>query len=245
MTHWPALDDACGSAEHVPALLDRFEADPGGVWSELMDHLCPHLDTAYPASYAALPRLAETATTCAPDHLRRVLLAAGAIAACAPGHAQPGGPLEVFAAPLAVLHRLTDEALRTTQEEQDYVDLLQCLLSFEGAEVWDRCLEGLHTGEYEVDCPYCGVNVSVVFGEHGCYCASGDDMEPQDAATSPPRPARPDALDGLARRLHARALADGHEPVARAVTYLFGHAACPDCGTVFPVADRVTARWIP
>jgi hypothetical protein len=50
MTDWSTLTDACGSAEHVPGLLDRFEADPSGVWSEMMDHLCPQLDKAFPAS---------------------------------------------------------------------------------------------------------------------------------------------------------------------------------------------------
>ena len=79
MTDWSALTDACGSAEHVPALLDRFEADPNGVWSELMDHLCPQLDTAFSASFAALPRLAEIATAVGPEILVGVLLAAGAI----------------------------------------------------------------------------------------------------------------------------------------------------------------------
>ncbi|WP_405768651.1 hypothetical protein [Streptomyces sp. NBC_01538] len=76
MTDWSTLSDACGSgsAEHVPALLDRFKSDPSGTWSELMDHLCPQLDTAFSASFAALPRLAELASGCGAEDRRWVLL---------------------------------------------------------------------------------------------------------------------------------------------------------------------------
>lgn len=91
MTDWSALQDACGGAAHVPALLERFADDPSDVWSELMDHLCPQADTAYSASYAALPRLAGIAATCRTEHLGGVLLAAGAIVACAPGRPGPRG----------------------------------------------------------------------------------------------------------------------------------------------------------
>lgn len=92
MTDWSTLTDACGPAEHVPALLDRFEADPSGVWSELMDHLGPQLDTAFTAGFAALPRLAGIATACGPEDLAWVLLAAGAIASCASGPSDPDSP---------------------------------------------------------------------------------------------------------------------------------------------------------
>ncbi|MFE4517888.1 hypothetical protein ACFRMQ_27285 [Kitasatospora sp. NPDC056783] len=252
MTNRPSLHDACGPAGHVPALLERFAADPGGRWSELTDHLCPYPDTAYPASFAALPHLARTATATArtPGRLHPVLLAAGAITARAAPHGTPGGPLERFAAPIAVLHRLTDQALRTTHREQPYTEPLQCLLSFEGVEVRDRCLEGLHTGEYDIDCPHCGVHPCAAFHTEGVFHTGGafrtaDDDTGQDTDRTPPRPAAPHALEGLARRLRERALADGHEGPARAVTYLFGHASCPHCATAFSPAERVAARWIP
>ena len=45
-------------------------------------------------------------------------------------------------------------------------------------------------------------------------------------------------------RIHtAQAMADGAETLAHGVRYLFGRAACPDCGTDFSVAERVTG-WI-
>ncbi|MGW3106692.1 hypothetical protein [Streptomyces sp. NPDC001100] len=244
MTDWSTLTDACGSAEHVPGLLDRFEANPSGVWSELMDHLCPQLDTAFTASFAALPRLAEIGNSGSPETLGSVLLAAGAIAACSPGRAEPGSPLTVFADPIAVLHELTDRRLSQTAEAGEYVNLLQALLSFEGVEIWDRSLDGLQAGEYEVDCPDCGVNMFVVIGQDESFCCT-DDYAIQEVQKSPLYPARVQELAGLSQRLFTRTLADGQEGLAQGVRYLFGRAACPDCGTDFSVAERVVAGWIP
>ncbi|MFF4308362.1 hypothetical protein [Streptomyces sp. NPDC001601] len=244
MTDWSTLTDACGSAEHVPGLLNRFEADPSGVWSELMDHLCPQLDTAFTASFAAIPRLAEIATAGSSETAGWVLLAAGAIAACSPGLTEPGSPLTVFSAPIAVLHDLTDRRLSQTVESEEYVNLLQALLSFEGVEIWDRCLDGLRSGEYEVDCPYCGVNVFVVVGEDDSFCCT-DDYALREVQKSPLKPARTQQLDGLPRRLFTRAMADGQEGLAHGLRYLFGRTACPDCQTDFAVAEQVVAGWTP
>ncbi|OEJ36355.1 hypothetical protein [Streptomyces agglomeratus] len=244
MTDWSTLTDACGSAEHVPALLDRFETDPSGVWSELMDHLCPQLDTAFTASFAALPRLAEIARACSPETLGGVLLAGGAIVSCSPGLSDPDSPLTVFSAPIAVLHDLTDRRLSQTAGAEEYVHLLQALLSFEGVEIWDRSLDGLQAGEYEIDCPCCGVTMFVVIGQDDSFCCT-DDYALQEVQKSPLQPARTQQLEGLPRRLFRRTLADGHESLAHAVRYLFGRAVCPDCGTEFSVAERVVAGWSP
>ncbi|TPQ20230.1 hypothetical protein [Streptomyces sporangiiformans] len=202
-------------------MLDRFEADPSGCWSELMDHLCPQLDTAFTASFAALPRLAELASSCDTADRRWVLLAAGAITSCAPSGEDV---FEVFSAPIADLHQFADQCLRETREAEDYIYLLQALLSFEGIEIWDRWLEGLHTGEYEVGCPQRGVSMFI---------------------KAPLRPASRDELDRPAARLHERTLADGQAALAGRLPYLFGQADCPDCLTVFPVADQVAAQWRP
>lgn len=244
MTDWSTLTDACGRADHVPALLDRFEADPGEVWSELMDHLCPQLDAAFTASFAALPRLARIAAGCDQEALAWVLLAAGAIAACAPGPGEPEGPLTAFAVPIAVLRDLTDRRLSRAADTEEYVNLLQALLSFEGVQIWDRCLDGLHSGEYEVDCPHCGVEVFVVIGPDDSFCCS-DDYALREVPKSPLRPAAATELAGLPLRLFTRATADAQQRVAHAVRCLFGRALCPDCGTDFPVAERVAAAWIP
>ncbi|MFJ6651087.1 hypothetical protein ACIQPS_36335 [Streptomyces sp. NPDC091290] len=82
--------------------------------------------------------------------------------ACAPSDSDM---CEVFSAPIGHLQRLTEQCLDESGDPQNYVYLLQCLLSFKGVESWDRCLESLQTGECEIDCPYCGVNMFIVIGE--------------------------------------------------------------------------------
>lgn len=124
------------------------------------------------------------------------------------------------------------------------MNLLQALLSFEGVEIWDRSLDGLQTGEYEVDCPHCGVNMFVVTGQEDSFSCT-DDYALQEVQRSPLQPARVQELAELPQRLFTQAMADGQEGLAHGVRCLFGRAACPDCGTGFSVAERVVARWIP
>ncbi|MGW2564188.1 hypothetical protein ACWCXB_34275 [Streptomyces sp. NPDC001514] len=244
MTDWSKLSDARGSAEGVPALLDRFETDPRGVWSELMDRLCPMLDTAFSASFAALPRFVEIAAGREPDERRWALFAAGPIVACARRSAEGVAAREVYSSEIAELSRLTEECLRMPLDMEDYVGLLQAALAFEDVEVWDECLDNLAQGEYEVDCPHCGVNLFIVIGDDGSFSCS-DDYALQDVEKTPLRPTDPAGLEGLAKRLHDQAVADGQPVLAQRLQYLFGQAACTDCGTVFSVADRVVANAMP
>ncbi|MFC5637224.1 hypothetical protein [Streptomyces bullii] len=244
MTDWSKLSDAHGSAEGVPALLDRFEADPRGVWSELMDRLWPMLDTAFSASFAALPRFAEIAADRNPEERRWVLFAAGPIVACARRSVDGVAARAVYSSQIAELSRLTEECLRLPLEMEDYVGLLQAGLAFEDVEVWDEHLDNLAQGEYEVDCPYCGVNLFIVMGADGFFSCS-DDYALGVVEKTPLRPTAPAELEGLAKRLHHQALADGQPALAQRVPYLFGQAACTDCGTVFSVADRVVANATP
>ena len=86
----------------------------------------------------------------------------------------------------------------------------------------------------------------MVIGERGFFttsddCALSDDQV--EAETKPLRPAHPEELDGIGRRLHDTALADGQRDVAAALTYVFGDGTCPDCDTDFSVAARISADW--
>ncbi|MEK2494472.1 hypothetical protein WN990_33490 [Kitasatospora purpeofusca] len=84
----------------------------------------------------------------------------------------------------------------------------------------------------------------MVIGQDDYFCCS-DDYALREVGKSPLRPVRNQELDGLPQRLFTRAMADGQESLAHGIPYLFGQAACPDCGTDFPVAGRVAANWIP
>ncbi|MCG0062804.1 hypothetical protein L0F81_05795 [Streptomyces tricolor] len=238
MTDSPAPEAPYGSAADVPALLDRFAADPPGVWAELMDRLCPMLDTAFPESFAALPRLARIAAARPPAERRWVLAAAGPIVRCARWSAAGAAVRETHAAAIAELARLTDECLRPPLGMAEYAGLLQDALAFEGVAVWDECLERLAEGEYEVACPYCGVNLFLVIGDDGFFSCA-DDYALGEAERTPLRPADAALPAGPGARLYTRALADGQPAFAERLLYLFGQGACTHCGTEFAVADRV------
>ncbi|MFJ3334187.1 hypothetical protein [Streptomyces sp. NPDC086766] len=136
-----------------------------------------------------------------------------------------------YASEMSDLVQLTEEALQDRGLADDpaaYVHLLAALLSFEGVEVWGEQLDGLNDEEYEVPCPACSAENFIAFGEHGFFSTT-DSMYMNETAAqkSPLQPADASALEGLAQRLHSRALADGQTDVAHKLTYVFGEAR--DC----------------
>lgn len=110
--------------------------------------------------------------------------------------------------------------------------------------MWSEHLDGLNDEEYEVPCPACEAENFVAFGRYGCFSTT-DSMYMNDgpARKVPLHPAQPSALQGLARRLHTRALADGHPDLATKLTYVFGRATCAECDALFSVDAAVVSRW--
>ncbi len=243
MTNWSRLSHAYGSAEDIPALLDQIGSDPTAErWNDLWSALC-HQGSVYSASFAALPWLVGVAGTDDRNQAVNALTLAGAIMT---GADQPHGAGDVrakHAAELATLQSLAHEHLRTAGDRGEYAYLLESVLAFEGVVGWSENLAwGLTNEEYEVSCPGCEAGLFVVLGERGFFSASGDyALSDTHVKTQPLRPADPDALDGIGRRLHDIALADGRREVAAALTYVFGDATCPDCETDFSVAARISA----
>ncbi|MFI8266678.1 hypothetical protein [Streptomyces sp. NPDC085665] len=247
MTDWSQLTHAYGTAEDVPDLLRAAGPDPESpAWSELWSRLC-HQGTVYPASYAALPALAEKASRLtASERIMPLLLAASVIASTD----RPYGmldPKDAYASEIAELIELVEEALRhpsLADSPTRYVELLEALLAFEGVEVWGEELHGLSGEEFEVPCPACEAENFVVFGEYG-YFSTIDGFYMNEAAghRRELQPAAIFSLEGLAKRLHSRALTDGQHKVANALTYLFGSAYCAECDAPFRVDHAVEARW--
>ncbi|MFD6878556.1 MULTISPECIES: hypothetical protein [unclassified Streptomyces] len=245
MTDWSQLSHAYGSAEKIPTLLDRIASEPDAeLWSSLWSALC-HQGSVYSASFAALPWLAGVAAGDDGEQAVNALTLAGAIME---GADQPHGAGDVraeHAGEISTLLSLANEHLRTASERRKYIDLLEAVLSFEGVLEWSEALAwGLAMEEYEVPCPGCQSMLFIVVGERGFFSTSGDyALSADDLATTPLRPADPAGLDGIARRLHEVAVADGQREVAEALTFVFGHATCPDCERDFSVAGQVSAEW--
>jgi hypothetical protein len=182
----------------------------------------------YPASFAALPALTRMARDRSPAERQDPLVLAGAIAASSDRPYGDADAQQTHAAEIEELLHLTEEALRDPSLAEDpdtYVYLLQALLGFEGVGVWSEQLDGLNDEEYEVPCPECEAENFVAFGGYGHFSTT-DSMYMREgpARKLPLHPAEPSALRGLGRRLHSRALADGHPDVATKLTFVFGRA---------------------
>ena len=242
MTDWSKLRHAYGTAEDIPGLLDQLEPDLlTQAWDDLWSRLY-HQGGAYPASYAALPALTQKAREWPAGDRMGPLCLAGAIVSIGDRPYR-----QAYAAQITELAVLTEEALLEpglTGDLVAYVHLLQALLAFEGAGVWGRHLDGLLSEEYEVWCPHCEAENFIVFAKYG-YFSTLDNMYMKGIGGERLRlhPADPDALEGLAKRLQTRVLADGHSDLAEKLTYVFGTAQCPACGTLFPVDQAISARW--
>ncbi|GLW10306.1 hypothetical protein Misp01_54340 [Microtetraspora sp. NBRC 13810] len=244
MTDWSRLTHAHGSAENVPELLDQLVPDSrAAVWDELWSCIC-HQMTVYPASFAALPRLAEIARSWAPADRTMILSLCGSIVA---GARQPHGAGDVrmiHAAEIEELLRLTNETMHAAIDEDSFIYMLQAVLAFEDVPVWDEMLEQLLQGEYELEnCPGCGVHLLVAIGADGYFATSGDYAIEDDPAKGELAPAVPSELDHVARRMYDTAQSLGRENLTTRLLYLFGNATCPDCRTTFQVADQVIKQY--
>ncbi|MFE0511553.1 hypothetical protein [Streptomyces sp. NPDC058964] len=247
MTDWSQLHHAYGTAEDIPGLLDAVSPAPkDSGWADLWSRLC-HQGTVYSASYAALPALRDMARQWSPADRQMPLTLAGAIAASTDRPYEEQDPHVAYASEMSDLVQLTEEALRDpilANDPATYVYLLAALLSFEGDEVWGEQLDGLNDDEFEVPCPSCSTENFVAFGEYGFFSTTDSMyMNETTARKMPLQPADTSALEGLAQRLHSRALADGQTTVAHKLTYVFGKTQCAECDEVFSVAEAITTRW--
>ncbi|WRZ88673.1 hypothetical protein OHB54_06125 [Streptomyces sp. NBC_01007] len=248
MTDWSQLHHAYGTAEDVPGLLDAARPnaqDPS--WDELWSRLC-HQGTVYSASYAALPALTEMARQWSAVDRRMPLYLAGSIVASTDQPYGADDPQVTYASQISDLAQLTEEALQDpglTDNPTTYVDLLGTLLSFQGVEVWGEQFDGLNDEEYEVPCPTCDTENFIVFGEYGFFSTT-DSMYMRTSTSArqvPLRSQAPASFEGLAQKLHSRALTDGQPDIARKLTYVFGSAQCAECDAVFSVEEAIVAQW--
>lgn len=240
MTDWSQLSHAYGSAEDIPAMFDRLEAEPGDeIWNDLWSALC-HQGTAYSASFASLPRLATIAAGPDPANRLNAIFLAGAI--MTDETRSPGDTRDRYATEIAALLRIANDSLRSAADPNDYIDVLQSVLGLEGVPIWSEHLDGLNGSDYEAVCPSCETELFIVIRDDGYFSCSDDYALDEEAERTPLRPAYAMALDGIGRRLHDTAVGDGQQEVATRVTYLFGSTTCTACGTTFPTAERIVAN---
>lgn len=238
VTDWTQVVDAHGETERVPVLLDLVEREEAPeAWEELWDRLCLHGETVSPASFAALPRLADLAPATA-----QALELAGAIARGTLQH--PDGEVLLAGHPevLSRLRDLADQRLRSRPAEYDRV--FGDLLALVGQYHWSAALENFADDFYTVACPHCGAEVTIAIGDYGFYSAIRD-WDRGDVERRELLPAQVEELPDPGRWMHATAVRDRQQRIAEGIRYLFGRAECPTCASVFSVAESYTSANLP
>lgn len=223
------------------------------AWSDLWTDLY-HNGSLDSSHAVVLPALADLAEGDDADTAASAVCLAGALLVQADQRYESRNLRHRYAPEVARLLAAAHRWRKATVDRNDYCCSVEVILNLEGDIHWAQDLFwGVVEGEYELECPDPGgcATVWVVMGERGWFSTVDDDAVSGDVdgdgevevegATLPLRPADPDALDGLGRRLYELALSDGHEDVARALAHAFGEATCPECGEHFSVVGQVVA----
>jgi hypothetical protein len=229
-------------SDRLKALLEPAAADQDSqAWSDLWTELYHNgsLDVAHPFVLHTLADMAEgdkAGVAASALHL------AGALLVQADQRYETRNLRHQYAPEVARLLDAANRWRQVTDDRNDYCYLVEAVLNLEGDIHWAEALVwGVVNEEYELECPDpdgCA-SLWVIFGERGFFSAAEDDAHSDDVETFPLHPADPRALEGLGRRLYDLALADGHEEIARTLTYAFGEATCPECQQRFSVLGQV------
>ncbi|MFF5984947.1 hypothetical protein ACFY78_39520 [Streptomyces olindensis] len=239
----PRADDA--DSDRLKALLRRAATGRDGqAWSDLWTELY-HNGSLEVADPLVLPTLADMAETDRADVAAPALHLAGALLVRADMRYETRNLRNRYAPDVARLLDAANRWRQATADPDDYCHLVEAVLNLEGEIHWaEDLIWGLVGEEYELECPDpdgCAT-LWVILGERGFFSAGEDYGLSDDVQTFPLHPAAPHTLEGLGRRLHDLALADGHEKVARTLTYAFGEATCPECHRRFSVIEQIMAR---
>ncbi|MFF3951210.1 hypothetical protein ACFYYN_41380 [Streptomyces sp. NPDC001902] len=223
------MSDCRFDVDRVPELLARVERrDDPEAWKELGWRLVLEHDLVSPASFASLPRLVRLAA-----HSAEARALAGRILARAAGRHGCDDLPAGCAAVIAEFGEVLDRHLRS--RPADYLASFLALLAVRGEYHWANVLEGFTDDIIRVECPHCGVGVTIAVGGFGCYAQVWDGPE---EIRRDLRAADAGELTGTGRWMHGICVRDGQRALADGIAHLFGAAECPGCAGVFNVADE-------
>lgn len=226
-----------GSAADIPSLLDNAALTTdwaAPVWGELWGRLC-HQGTVTPASYAALPALAQMAKSRADVALDPAIFLAASIIASTDGPRE-ADVRSVYASQIGALRPVAEDKLELVQERVDVIYALEVVAAFEDLSVWQRELEGLVNEEVELDCPSCEDHLYLELVDGALVATTDPDVV---HGGQPVQQADPAELGTAEARLLALSHAHNHAAVARELLQVFGQARCPHCGARFTIADAL------
>lgn len=237
MPEWARLQHAYGSAEDVPRLLDAAENSPtesDEAWTELWSRLC-HQGTVYPASFAALPVLADMAARAGDGGYVPALHLAAAIVASDDGPPERFEARATFSAEVQSMRGIAERCLGLAEDDTEFVFGLAALMAFEDGGPWQRDLTCLPDCELSLECPECGEEVTIVFEEPPFLLEGPTDASHLPTAViarQPPAGSVEDRLIELTRQ-------HGRDALIEPLLTLFGDATCPSCGAAFALPSAL------
>ncbi|MEU1372271.1 hypothetical protein ABZ442_01230 [Streptomyces triculaminicus] len=232
VVNWAQMHDCWFDVDRVPELLERVERqEDAEAWKELGCRLVLEHDLVSPAGFAALPRLVRLAPRSAEARglAGKILERAAGRHGCDDLLADCADAVKEFR---EVLNR------HLGSRPADYLVAFRALLAVEEEYHWANALEGFTDDIHHVDCPHCGVGVTIVIGDFGCYSQVWDGGE---EIRRDLRPAVGEELTGTGRWMRHITVRDGQEVLANGIAHLFGKAECPACASVFDVAEEYTS----
>ncbi|GAA2462754.1 hypothetical protein GCM10010405_53850 [Streptomyces macrosporus] len=206
--------------------------DDTEAWEELGYRLVLEGDLVSPAGFAALPRLTPRSAA-ARDLAGRILERAAGHHDCDDLPADCTGAIAEYGAVL-------DRHLRS--RPADYPVSFPALLAVEEEYHWANAMEGFTDDINHVECPHCGVGVTIVIGDFECYSQAWDGVE---EIRRDLRPAAATELTGTGRWMHQITVCDGQEVLANGIADLFGRRnarAVPASSTSRTSTPPSTAR---
>jgi hypothetical protein len=236
---WSELKHAYGDAADVPELLDELCNGGAEAIGDLWSRLC-HQGTVYSASYAALPRLADTAWR-TPDVVLRtqILVLIGSIAASTDRAPMPDDLREEYQGAMPRALELALKTLNEALDPDDAVYLLEAAASLDGRAGIGRVLSGFVEDEFMVECPNCDRDL-YLWPEEGHLTAAAEDPvvapeTPRTPIVPGPEPSHEGDYSWLLRVGGDAALSQ----IGGRLASLFGRGTCPACGGAFSVMNQL------
>ena len=119
-----------------------------------------------------------------------------------------------------------------------FVYALQSVAVFEYLGVWQRNVDRLVDGEFEIECPTCSEHLYLEVGDGPPFVTTDPDA-PAECGT-PITPASSDQLADPEEHLLQLALQHDQPELAAWLLTLYGRATCPSCRTSFEVPAALT-----
>ncbi|MGW4723751.1 hypothetical protein [Streptomyces sp. NPDC004291] len=245
MIEWRLPRYGRGPYDEVPPVLERVVRAPSHdeeAWRELWHLLVTEGLTVSAASFAALPYLRDIARSGETVAVDRALELAGVIVAGVHQDHEADELVRAVAPVIAELKRMISRRLGDDGlSPATAMSLFRAHLACAGSSLWSLAEFDFEDGFHRVDCPHCGLDVTIAIGDHGRYSAHRD-WNHGDVRRRPLVRADPGDLDGVAAWMHETARALGLTDLAEGITWLFGRAECPDCASTFVIGDRYAAE---